>query len=49
MVNGVRDDKKVGHMLSGITVKAYAVLRNLLAPMEPKDSDLVTTYNAEAC
>ena len=42
MANGVRDDKKVGHVLSGIGAKAYAVLRNLLAPTEPKDSDLAT-------
>ena len=42
MANGVRDDKKVGHVLSGIGAKTYAVLRNLLAPTEPKDSDLAT-------
>ena len=42
MMNGVRDDKKVGHVLSGIGAKAYVVLRNLLAPTEPKDSDLAT-------
>ena len=46
MANGVRDDKKVGHVLSGIGAKAYAVLRNLLAPTEPKDSDLaIITQN----
>ena len=42
MANGVKDDKKVGHVLSGIGAKAYAVLRNLLAPTEPKDSDLAS-------
>ena len=42
MTNGVRGDKKVRHVLSGIGAKAYAVLRNLLAPTEPKDSDLAT-------
>ena len=42
LANDVRDNKKVGHVLSGIGAKAYAVLRNLLAPMEPKESDLVT-------
>ena len=42
LANGVADDKKVGHVLSGIRATAYAVLRNLLAPTEPKDSDLAT-------
>ena len=42
LANGVKDDKKVGHVLSGIGAKAYAILRNLLAPAEPKDSDFAT-------
>ena len=39
LANDVRDNKKVGHVLSGIRAKAYAVLRNLLAPTEPKDAE----------
>ena len=42
LANGVKDDMKVGHVLSGIGTKAYAILRNLLAPAEPKDSDFAT-------
>ena len=42
LANDDTDNKKVGHVLSGIKAKAYAVLRNLLAPTEPKESDLVT-------
>ena len=40
--NGVEEDKVVGHVLSGIGARAYSVLRNLLAPTEPKNSDLAT-------
>ena len=40
--NGVREDNRVGHVLSGIGAKAYAVLRNLLALAEPKDKELAT-------
>jgi len=40
--NGVKEDKKVGHVLSNIGAKAYAVLKNLLAPDEPKDSSLAS-------
>ena len=39
-VNGVKGDKKVGHVLNNIRAKAYAVLRNLLAPDKLKDSSL---------
>ena len=42
VANGVREDNRVGHVLSGIGAKAYAVLRNLLAPAEPKDKELAT-------
>ena len=41
-LNSVSDEKKVSHVLSGIAAKAYAVLRDLLAPNEPKDSELST-------
>ena len=42
MANGVSDEKKVSHVLSGIGAKTCAVLRDLLAPSEPKDSALET-------
>jgi len=42
LANGVKEDKKVGHMLSNIGAKAYAVLKNLLAPDELKDSSLAS-------
>ena len=42
MANAVEEGKKVGHVLSGIGATAYSVLRNLLAPANPKDSDLAT-------
>ena len=32
----------MSHVLSGIGAKTYAVLRDLLAPNEPKDSELAT-------
>lgn len=37
---GVPRDKKVAHVISDIGSKAYAVLKNLLAPVAPKDSTL---------
>ena len=40
--NTVEEEKKVGHLLSGIGATAYSVLRNLLAPTNPKDSSLST-------
>lgn len=42
MANAVDEEKKVGHVLSGIEATAYSVLRNLLAPANSKDSDLAT-------
>ena len=41
-VNAMDEEKKVGHVLSGIEATAYLVLRNLLAPTNPKDSGLTT-------
>ena len=41
LANGVKDDKKVGHVLSGIGAKAYAILRNLLAPHVIRDGGLL--------
>ena len=42
MASNVSDEKKVSHMLSGIGAKTYAVLRDLLAPSELKDSEFPT-------
>ena len=39
LANGVREDKKVCHLLSGI---GATVLRNLLLPTELKDNDLIS-------
>ena len=36
-VNGVADNKKVAHLLSGLGAKTYAVLNNLTAPEAPSD------------
>jgi len=42
MANGMKEDKKVGDMLSNIGAKSYAVLKNLLAPDKTKDSSLAS-------
>ena len=41
-VNGMKDDQKVACVLSDIDARTYAVLKNLLAPNQPKDSSLDT-------
>ena len=43
---GVQRDKKVVHIISDIGSKAYAVLKNLLAPVAPKDSSLTNIKKA---
>ena len=35
--NSVEDDKRVAYLLSGLGAKAYAVLKNLVAPRAPKE------------
>ena len=39
-VNNVEDEKKVAHLLSGIGARAYAVIKNLVAPQTPKECSL---------
>lgn len=39
-VNNVEDGKKVAHLLSGLGAKAYAVVKNLVAPQMPKECSL---------
>ena len=39
-VNNVEDEKKVAHLLSGIGARAYAVIKNLVAPQIPKECSL---------
>ena len=36
-VNNVEDEKKVAHLLSGLGARAYAVVKNLVAPQMPKE------------
>ena len=43
---GVQRDRKVAHILSDIGSKAYAVLKNLLALVAPKDSSLANIKKA---
>ena len=43
---GVQRDKKVVYIISDIGSKAYAVLKNLLAPVAPKDSSLTNIKKA---
>ena len=43
---GIQRDKKVPHIISDIGSKAYAVLKNLLAPVAPKDSSLTNIMKA---
>ena len=42
LANDVADDKQVGQVLSCIGAKAYSILKNLLAPNQPKDSTVAT-------
>ena len=39
-VNNVEDEKKVAHLLGGIGARAYAVIKNLVAPQTPKECSL---------
>ena len=36
-VNNIEDEKKVAHLLSGLGARAYAVVKNLVAPQTPKE------------
>lgn len=40
VVNNVEEEKKVAHLLSGLGAKAYAVIKNLVAPQTPKECSL---------
>ena len=39
-VNSVEEDKRVAYLLSGLGAKAYAVLKNLVAPRAPKECSM---------
>ena len=45
-VNGVANNKKMVHLLSGLGAKTYAVLKNLMAPEAPSDCT-ISAYNQE--
>ena len=45
MVQGIQRDKKVAHVISEIESKVYMILKNVLAPVAPKDSTLATIKN----
>ena len=44
--NGVADEKKRAHLLSGLGAKTYAVLKNLTAPETPSDCSLARIKEA---
>ena len=41
MVTGIKDQKQVAHLLTGLGAQTYANLKNLVAPKAPKDCTMV--------
>ena len=43
-MTGVKEEKQVLHLLTGLGAQTYAMLKNLVVPKIPKDCTMVKTF-----